>query len=236
MNQRVTRENRSAFWDRMRQEGRCEQAASAYADLLSTGMLKRQAQATLVARFQPLDGSRTRAWDTPDSWACGRTDWKKPGPDIQEQYEQDLMWVYRNRDKPLEQAPSQGARMLLETAQKKPERFLCMYQKTLPAITDRQQNLLMDRRRSVASRRAARQAAIELEKERKNKEERKLRRAEEARQAQIKRQEQERLEAERQEQVRQEAARKEQERLEHEQNRKPAKQRLVSVAPDREVF
>src|SRR5262245_15081177 len=40
-------------------------------ELLRQGLTLRQVQQQLVATFQPLDGTRTRHWETPDSWKCG---------------------------------------------------------------------------------------------------------------------------------------------------------------------
>ena len=59
------RERKQEFWARVEQEGRREQAEAAWKALLASGLPSRQAQEELVARFQPLDGSRTRAWPTP---------------------------------------------------------------------------------------------------------------------------------------------------------------------------
>jgi hypothetical protein len=232
----IQRERKKDFWSRIGREGRNEKVEKLHAELLASGMTQREAQAELVERFQSLDGSRTRAWDTPDSWECGRKDWKKPGPDSQEQFEQDLVWVYRNRDKPFEEAPTQGARMLLEVAQKSPERFLRTCQLTLPAITERQEEILEDNRQRLAAMRMERWRAIEQERARRYREKQEIRKAEEARQADVAKKEQERLEAVRREHARQEAARKVQERIDLEQKRSPVKQRLVSAIPDRAEF
>jgi hypothetical protein len=124
--------------------------------------------------------------------------------------------------------------MLLEIAQKCPERILRTYQTTLPDITDREENLIMDRRMKVASRREARRRASDQERARRNREEQRIRKAEEARQAEAAKKEHERLEAERQEQTRQDATRKDQ--IEQEQQRGPVNQRLVSAIPDRVEF
>jgi hypothetical protein len=47
------------------------------ARLVASGLSQRETQAELVERFQPLDGSTTRAWETPDPWQQGRLFKKK---------------------------------------------------------------------------------------------------------------------------------------------------------------
>jgi hypothetical protein len=68
----IPRETRTQFLDRVEREGRRDQAERALARLLASGLSAREAQEKLVERFQPLDGSQTRAWATPDPWANGR--------------------------------------------------------------------------------------------------------------------------------------------------------------------
>jgi hypothetical protein len=39
---------------------------------MTSGLPEREVQAELVARMQPLDGTETRAWPTPDPWSDDR--------------------------------------------------------------------------------------------------------------------------------------------------------------------
>jgi hypothetical protein len=65
-------ETKAEFLERVEREGRREEVEQARAELVASGMTQREAQAALVERFQPLDGSMTRAWATPDPWVAGR--------------------------------------------------------------------------------------------------------------------------------------------------------------------
>jgi hypothetical protein len=69
---RLRRETKQQFAQRLEQEGRQAEAERLKADLLATGLSQREAQVELVRRLQPLDGTRTRAWETPDPWLAGR--------------------------------------------------------------------------------------------------------------------------------------------------------------------
>jgi hypothetical protein len=66
------RETKKQFDQRMEREGRQTDAERVRTKLLASGMSRREAQVKLVERFQPLDGSTTRAWETPDPWESGR--------------------------------------------------------------------------------------------------------------------------------------------------------------------
>jgi hypothetical protein len=57
---------------RLEREGRHAEAERLQAELLASGLTKRQAQVELVKRLQPLDGAKARAWETPDPWEQGR--------------------------------------------------------------------------------------------------------------------------------------------------------------------
>jgi hypothetical protein len=70
-------ETKNQFDQRMEREARQAEAESVRAKLLASGMSKREAQVALVERLQPLDGSKTRAWETPDPWKEGRLFKKK---------------------------------------------------------------------------------------------------------------------------------------------------------------
>jgi hypothetical protein len=64
----VKREPKGQFWQRVEQEGRRSEVQKVEAELLRQGIGRRQIQARLVAQFQPVDGTSTQAWPTPDSW------------------------------------------------------------------------------------------------------------------------------------------------------------------------
>jgi hypothetical protein len=66
------RETKKQFDQRMEREGRQAEAERLRAKLLASGLTRREAQIKLVERMQPLDGSTTRAWETPDPWEGGR--------------------------------------------------------------------------------------------------------------------------------------------------------------------
>src|SRR5437016_12854276 len=127
------RESKGQFWQRVQQEGRLAKAQQAEAALLHGGLSRRIVQFLLVANFQPVDGTPTRAWPTPDSWKCGRRYARKP-LSAAEQYEGDLNWAYNNlgRVKP-EKAPDPRKRSLLLLAEQKPAEFHRKYQRALPA-------------------------------------------------------------------------------------------------------
>jgi hypothetical protein len=68
----TTRETKKQFADRVEREGRLAEVERERAVLLASGLSEREAQEELVGRFQPLDGSATRPWPTPDPWQAGR--------------------------------------------------------------------------------------------------------------------------------------------------------------------
>jgi hypothetical protein len=69
---RVRRETKMDFADRIAKEGRRAEVEAARAELLAGGLSGREAQEELVARFQPMDGSVTHPWRTPNPWLTGR--------------------------------------------------------------------------------------------------------------------------------------------------------------------
>jgi hypothetical protein len=77
----VRRETKREFEHRMEREGRQAEAERLRAELLASGLSQREAQAALVERLQPLDGSGTRVWETPDPWQAGRLFLKKAEQD-----------------------------------------------------------------------------------------------------------------------------------------------------------
>jgi hypothetical protein len=66
------RETIRDFDQRMEQEGRQAEAERLRAQLAASGLTQREVQTGLVERLQPLNGSVTRSWETPDPWLSGR--------------------------------------------------------------------------------------------------------------------------------------------------------------------
>jgi hypothetical protein len=71
------RETKKQFDERIERERRQAEAEQVRSELLLSGLTQREAQVKLVERFQPLDGTKTRAWETPDPWEAGRLFKKK---------------------------------------------------------------------------------------------------------------------------------------------------------------
>jgi hypothetical protein len=71
------RETKKQFDQRIEREGRHAEVKRARAELLASGLTNRETQVELVNRFQPRDGTKTRAWETPDPWQQGRLFKKK---------------------------------------------------------------------------------------------------------------------------------------------------------------
>jgi hypothetical protein len=161
---KVRRESAKQFWARVEREGRLGEAEAMLDTLLDGGCSKRAAQALLVEEFQPPEGSRVRAWPTPDSWACGRVGGKKPAPSKQERLEQDVVWVHANLDRAVEEAPTNGARLLLKMAQERPNEFVRVYLKCVPSIDRRERERIEERRQKVVKRREAKRKRIAAEK------------------------------------------------------------------------
>ena len=74
---RTRLETKRQFAERIEREGRQAEVERARADLLASGLTQRETQEELVKRFQPQDGTMTRAWETPDPWQQGRLFHKK---------------------------------------------------------------------------------------------------------------------------------------------------------------
>lgn len=119
----VRRESKASFWDRVEQEGRRQQAEAGWRELLAAGRTKREAQAELVERFQPLDGSRTVALQTPDPWRCGRKTWRKPPPSPEQQRDEAVVWAYKHFADDIAQAPTGEAAFWLKIARTNQVRF-----------------------------------------------------------------------------------------------------------------
>lgn len=68
----LPQETKEEFSRRIETEGRQEKIERERKKLLASGRSQREVQAKLVETFQPLDGTKTRAWETPDPWERGR--------------------------------------------------------------------------------------------------------------------------------------------------------------------
>jgi hypothetical protein len=68
----IRRETKKQFADRIEREGRQDEVDEWRTELLKAGESNRFVQGLLVTHFQPLDGSKTRVWRTPDPWKEGR--------------------------------------------------------------------------------------------------------------------------------------------------------------------
>jgi hypothetical protein len=68
----LTRETKAEFSQRIRKEKRPAEVEHERERLVASGLSQREVQSELVERFQPLDGTKTRAWETPDPWERGR--------------------------------------------------------------------------------------------------------------------------------------------------------------------
>ena len=147
------RESKSEFWARMKREGRCDEAKATEAELLAQGLDRRTVQARVVADIQPLDGSRTVAWLTPNSWANGRVDAKKPPLDPQEQSDLDCEWAHCNPDRELPEAPTHGARLWLQMRQERPLDFLKEHEKCAARLSKRRRSELKAQREKVREKR-----------------------------------------------------------------------------------
>jgi hypothetical protein len=204
----IKRESKKEFWARLEREGRHAEAEAIQGELLASGQSKRAAQAALVTRFQPTDGTKTRPWWTPDSWSHDRRYLKRPAPDSQEVLERDVQWVHANQGQSPEKAPTPGAKLLLKIAQERPSEFLKTYLKCLSSIVQRQKEQQAVREGKVVQRRQAKIRLAEAQKKAAEREIARQRRVarkqaaeieEAARRVEAQKQEQERLERQREE-------------------------------------
>jgi hypothetical protein len=108
------RETKKQFDQRIEHERRHAEVERVRAELLASGLTNRETQVELVNRFQPRDGTKTRAWETPDPWQQGRLFKKKTDQQkVLEQVERDedededdevteaenrLQWAERRRE------------------------------------------------------------------------------------------------------------------------------------------
>jgi hypothetical protein len=128
------RETKKQFAQRIKHEGRRAEVQRVKAQLLASGLTQRETQGELVKRFQPQDGTKAKAWETPDPWQQGRLFKKKADQqEVFEQIERDedddegvteaenrLHWAERRRDE--RQALADARRRALATKQE-PERL-----------------------------------------------------------------------------------------------------------------
>jgi hypothetical protein len=77
----MLRETKETFAERIQREGRRAEVEHARNELAAAEFSLREIHVKLVYRFQPLDGSRTRPWETPDPWEKGRLFRKKGDQD-----------------------------------------------------------------------------------------------------------------------------------------------------------
>ena len=74
---RVRRETKKMFAERIEREGRQAEVEEKRQELMESGLPLRDIHQLLVLSFQPLDGSETQAWTTPNPWEAGRLCRKK---------------------------------------------------------------------------------------------------------------------------------------------------------------
>jgi hypothetical protein len=74
---RVRRETKKMFAARIQREGRQAKVEEKRKELMESGLPLRDIHQLLVLSFQPLDGSETQAWTTPNPWEAGRLCRKK---------------------------------------------------------------------------------------------------------------------------------------------------------------
>jgi len=146
---KARRESKRDFWARMEREGRTEEARAAESEMLAKGMYCSSMQVQLVRNFQPLDGSATRAWTTPNSWEHGRQYWKKPGPSTNALFLDGLVWASGNAGRDPCEAPTAVAKMLAELGQTKPQALANIFVKHMKEIRSMEEARLRDKQRKV---------------------------------------------------------------------------------------
>ena len=77
----MPRETKTMFAERIEREGRQAEVERMRNEFSNFGLSLREIQEKLVHHFQPLDGSHTRPWMTPDPWQAGRLFRKKEDQD-----------------------------------------------------------------------------------------------------------------------------------------------------------
>lgn len=124
------RESQKQFWGRVEAEERKAQAEAFYQELIDSSVSGRVARQRAVQVFQPLDGSRTVAWETPNRWEGDRYAPGRNGARKQKQlsYRKIVKWVWEHMsDANPPKAPNGKAQALLNFAQDKPAEFLDKY-------------------------------------------------------------------------------------------------------------
>jgi hypothetical protein len=96
---RVPREKKHEFSLRIEREGRQAEAECLRTELLASGMSQRECQMAMVERLQPLDGRKTRAWETPDPWVAGRL--------FRSKEEQDRLQAMAQRNRGVRRDPAE---------------------------------------------------------------------------------------------------------------------------------
>jgi hypothetical protein len=118
----IIRETLSATDERLKREGRMEQAHAFKAELMAKGMIAQVAQQRMVEAFQPLDGTQAKSWAPPSQGgkkAAIEAD-KKAGDRVGNKridFSRMVMWAFRK-------LPGGGRRALKDYAQKSPDRFI----------------------------------------------------------------------------------------------------------------
>jgi len=126
------RESRKQFLARVEKEGRHQEAETFYDGLIASGVSARESRRRAVETFQPIDGSRTAAWETPNRWeekpkgaAGGRNG---TGKSRVVSHRRVLEWVWEHMsDEHPPKAPNGRAQALLDFARKQPGDFLDKY-------------------------------------------------------------------------------------------------------------
>jgi|GEM_PF-6827120 len=125
MGEAVKRESQSQFWERVSREGRQTDAESRRHALTAEGRAPREVRRHLVAEFQPLDGSRTVAYETPNRW---EKKGKEPDRKKLVGHRKIVEWVWEHMsDAKPPRAPSGKAKALLDWAKEHQGEFLKEY-------------------------------------------------------------------------------------------------------------
>jgi hypothetical protein len=156
------RETKKQFDQRIEREGRHAEGERARAELLASGLTNRETQAELVNRFQPRDGTMTRAWETPDLWRQGRLfKKKKDQQQVLEQIERDenededdevseaenrLHWAERRRDERQALADARRRAWAMKQEQERLQQEPARAARLAPARNGRQKTAPWNRR------------------------------------------------------------------------------------------
>ena len=108
----IRRETKEEFAARIEREGRQVEVERKRTELVASGLSERDVQEELVACFQPLDGTETRVWETPDPWEHGRLFRRKRD-------QQELLELADDEDE--DDAACRDARWRIECAERRQE-------------------------------------------------------------------------------------------------------------------